>query len=748
MRRAGPCPGTPRAPPRAPRGSPCRGGSSARRRRGSSRRTRRRAPARAACVRRPTARRRASRARSSRRRGNGRAASARRGAAGPSRAGRIAAPIRACRAPSPAARSTPARRRGRGVRSRRRHRAARGSSRAAWSCPIRSDRRVRRARRARSRSSRPSSSTRSPIRSARPSASRTVRPLRAGFRNSKPRLLVLRVSRSISPFDFARSFSRRSIWVSFTCALRAIFSRRGAEARDESLQSLDVAADPLGGLRRGVKARRLLETPGVPGALEVRRASRVELEHHVRDGLEEPAVVRDDHDPGVERLQLALQPLQAFDVEMVRRLVEQQEIRIAAERARQRRARELAARERLELAVELLVGEAEARARRRSRARASRSRRHARAGPAPPRTANRGVVVISGRHRLLEAPELLLQRDQVAGSGEHVVAQRQAPLERRALVVQGDPRSLLEGELTALEVRLADERAQQGGLAGPVWPGQRDAVAALDLERHAVEQRVAGELLAEVGCDQDCHCAEGSRLRSSERARYRRPVSSRSFSHSTSARPRSARTASTERPPKRMSPRAASTRGRSTPDRLVAHRARRSRKREAPSGVEAVGTSCFGHSLLALDRAGPAVDADSLLARHALGRRSRRPLAPSRWRCGACPHRLPDPHELLAGEAGVAGAGAAGRVSLRAPLRLVLRLPVRTAARTRGRSGHLDGICRPGLVDLQTRERGMRSSSRRSASTPSVCPRSRMRRSTAGTRRCSTARAPTSARAA
>src|SRR4029077_16795401 len=138
---------------------------------------------------------------------------------------------------------------------------------------------------------------------------------------------------------------------------------------------------------------------------------------------------------------------------------------------------------------------------------------------------DRGVAVIPGRHDLLEAPELLLQRDQVTGSGKDVVAQRQTPLEGRALVVQGDPGSLLEGELTALEVGLADQRAQKGRLAGPVRPGQRDAVAETHLERHAVEQRIPGELLAEAGCDQDSHCAEGSRLRSSERARYRRPVS-------------------------------------------------------------------------------------------------------------------------------------------------------------------------------------------------------------------------------
>jgi hypothetical protein len=51
---------------------------------------------------------------------------------------------------------------------------------------------------------------------------------------------------------------------------------------------------------------------------------------------------------GVERLQLALEPLEALDVEVVRRLVEQQQVGVAAERARERGARQLAAGERLE----------------------------------------------------------------------------------------------------------------------------------------------------------------------------------------------------------------------------------------------------------------------------------------------------------------------------------------------------------------------------------------------------------------
>ena len=61
----------------------------------------------------------------------------------------------------------------------------------------------------------------------------------------------------------------------------------------------------------------------------------------------------DEDDGGVDRGQLALEPLEALDVEVVRRLVEQQQVGVARERATERGARQLAARERLELPVEV-----------------------------------------------------------------------------------------------------------------------------------------------------------------------------------------------------------------------------------------------------------------------------------------------------------------------------------------------------------------------------------------------------------
>src|SRR5207245_386534 len=245
--------------------------------------------------------------------------------------------------------------------------------------------------------------------------------------------------------------------------------------------------------------------PRVPRAREVQRLAAVELEHRVCHGLEEPAVVRDDHDRRVQCLELALEPFEALDVEVIGRLVEQEEVGIAAEGAREGRARQLAAGERVELPIEVMLREAEA----------ADDRRGVIAPAVPARmlelrlrlgVPSQGCVgVVAGRHRLLESLQLRLDRDEVGRPGEHVLAQRQAALQRWALVMERDARPLLKSQFAALDAGLAGERPEQRRLAGAVRSGQSDAVAPLDLERHAVEERVAGELLPEVRCDQDGH---------------------------------------------------------------------------------------------------------------------------------------------------------------------------------------------------------------------------------------------------
>ena len=69
--------------------------------------------------------------------------------------------------------------------------------------------------------------------------------------------------------------------------------------------------------------------------------------------------MRHERDRGIERHERLLEPLERLDVEMVRRLVEEQQVGAARERARERRTGQLAAREGRQPALELLLAEAE-----------------------------------------------------------------------------------------------------------------------------------------------------------------------------------------------------------------------------------------------------------------------------------------------------------------------------------------------------------------------------------------------------
>ena len=237
----------------------------------------------------------------------------------------------------------------------------------------------------------------------------------------------------------------------------------------------------------------MLLAPRVPGPGEEPRAAGLQLQHRGADRLEEPAVVGDQHDRRVDRGEALLEPFQRRDVEVVGRLVQEQQVRVAGQRARKRAAGQLSARERAQLAVEVVVVEAE-----------MPDHRHralapvVAAGVLEPRLCGRVGVerrLVGGAlpHRLLQPRELLLGGDQLAAPGQHVLAQRQVLVARRALVVQGDRGALLDRQLSLVDRRLAGQHPQQRGLARAVAAGQGQPVAPLDLERDVREQGLAGD---------------------------------------------------------------------------------------------------------------------------------------------------------------------------------------------------------------------------------------------------------------
>ena len=194
---------------------------------------------------------------------------------------------------------------------------------------------------------------------------------------------------------------------------------------------------------------------------------------------------------------------------MVRRLVEQEDVRVTCERPSQRGARQFSAGEGRERSAEVAIRETQT--------------TDDPGDALPPGIAagmlearlcigvpmQRVSAVVSPGHRFLEAPQLPLGGE-ARCAREGILEQRQAALRRGTLIVEGDAGALLEGKLAAVDLGLAREHPQQRRLARTVRARERDPPTTLELERHAVEERRAGDLLAEVRCDQDCHPVKGS----------------------------------------------------------------------------------------------------------------------------------------------------------------------------------------------------------------------------------------------
>ena len=280
----------------------------------------------------------------------------------------------------------------------------------------------------------------------------------------------------------------------------------GPEALDEPLQPRDLGLLLVDRLAQGDVAHGLLLAPCRPGAGEELGPARLQLQHRRAHRLQEPAVVGHQHDRGVQGVQVVLQPLQRRDVQVVGGLVQQQQVGLAGERAGQRAARQLTAGEGGQRAIQVLVAKAQAvHGRQRLVAPAVAA---AQLEPLlRPRVGRqRLVAAVALGHRLLQPGQLGLQRHRLHRAREHVVAQRQVALARRALVVQRHLGALLEAELADVVAGLAGQDPQQRGLARAVAARQRHPVAPLELERHAPEQGLARHVLAQIGCRDHCHC--------------------------------------------------------------------------------------------------------------------------------------------------------------------------------------------------------------------------------------------------
>ena len=272
-----------------------------------------------------------------------------------------------------------------------------------------------------------------------------------------------------------------------------------AKAVDEPLQvrQLLLLALVLAGLRRHPLGP--LQPPVGVAALRHAPPAALQLQHAGGHRLQEPAIVRHEDQRRVEPVQVLLQPLDRVDVEVVGGLVQQQQVGLAGQRPRQRGPGQLAAGEGVQLPLEVLRREAEA-ARDPLQARAP----GVAAGPLEgrlggPVVAQRGLVAVALGHSPLDPAQIGLELGRGGGALAHVVAQRDAPAQRRPLVVQRHAGAAGQRHGAALRLQLAGDDPQQRGLAGAVAPHQRHAVARPHDRGHVAQHLVAAEGEADLG---------------------------------------------------------------------------------------------------------------------------------------------------------------------------------------------------------------------------------------------------------
>ncbi len=202
--------------------------------------------------------------------------------------------------------------------------------------------------------------------------------------------------------------------------------------------------------------------------------------------VEKIAIVRNQDQRAGVAVEPFLEPDDGVEVEVVGRLVEQQQVRAAHQRPRQIEAHAPAAGELGDRALEVFVGETQAMHQRR-------------------RACRRGVAVDLGKARMQEADLLagvmvvvmFFRRDQIAFdlaqlgvAVEHEV-ERGIGQRRRVLGDVGQHPVGRPLQVAAVGMQFAAQEAEKGRLAAAVGAGQADLPARMQLQGGAGDQCVA-----------------------------------------------------------------------------------------------------------------------------------------------------------------------------------------------------------------------------------------------------------------
>ena len=223
----------------------------------------------------------------------------------------------------------------------------------------------------------------------------------------------------------------------------------------------------------------LLEAGVVPGPQ--RQLGMVQVQDVVADGIQQLTVVADDEDGRRVALEVLDEPERAFEIEIVGRLVEEQQVRLGEQDSRQRDAHPPAAgkggeRARLRREVETEPGEDARRARR----------------------GGMGIDVdetrvdVGDALRVVRCFSLGHQPRALAIGLEHEVDQRAGP-PGRLLFHAAEPHLLRHGKRAEVRRKLFGDHPEERGLAGPVASDKADPGAFGQRGRGLVEQDTRAE---------------------------------------------------------------------------------------------------------------------------------------------------------------------------------------------------------------------------------------------------------------
>ena len=284
-----------------------------------------------------------------------------------------------------------------------------------------------------------------------------------------------------------KSFEPRRALLRLACLRRLV-----AELLDERLEALHLL-DLLGALLlQPLDALGALPQIGSVVPLVKVDLLVVDFRHAIDHVVHERSVVADDDDGARVAAEEAFEPLHAFQVQMVRRLVEQEHLGVSDQQLRKRNAHLPAARKLARHAAHVVFFKAQA----------EQHAAHLRLDDvaAQPlefiaRTARSRKITLAGvfPERLFERAKALLGGEHLDLGGHNLVEDGLLVHLDRLLLEIAHARALCEQNAALISIFLAGDDVEHGRFAGTVRAHKCQAVVFLKFESDVVEQHAAAE---------------------------------------------------------------------------------------------------------------------------------------------------------------------------------------------------------------------------------------------------------------